>query len=111
MKVELDLPDWVDERHIRIFAGIEMVAMKWSHENFWKVKDDRCNMCGKCCTGLKDDDILCPVVDGECIYLSQGHNGERLCSIPLYRPRNCQEDPQRLIKTGECSITYKVLPV
>jgi len=107
MRIELDLPDWVDERNMRIFAGIELVASKISTDDFWKVKDDRCVQCGKCCTDLKPDHF-CPSINGECIYLEPEKGGKRLCKVAIDRPRSCQEDPQRLIKTGECSITYKI---
>ena len=77
MKIEIDLPDWVDERHIRIFAGVELAAFKWSHEDFWKVKDGRCQQCGECCTNLKNHTE--PTINGECIHLDEERKGKRLC--------------------------------
>lgn len=53
-RVTVELPDWVDERHIRIFAGIEEVARRL-HGQPLKVKAVRCDMCGKCCMGVRDD--------------------------------------------------------
>jgi hypothetical protein len=50
----LQLPDWVDERHIRIFAGIEEVARKL-HGKSWQIKIGRCNLCGKCCMSVPDN--------------------------------------------------------
>lgn len=54
MKIELDLPDWVEERHIRIFAGIEEVAKKLQGQP-WQVKRERCDYCGRCCMNLPDN--------------------------------------------------------
>lgn len=54
MRIELDLPDWVEERHIRIFAGIEEVAKKL-HGKPWQIKVARCDMCGKCCMDVPDN--------------------------------------------------------
>jgi hypothetical protein len=54
MKVPpIKLPDWVDERHIYIFAGCEEVARKFKGKP-WQVKTARCNWCGKCCMNVKD---------------------------------------------------------
>jgi len=108
MKVVLDLPNWVKERHIKIFAGIELVAMKYAHENFWKVKDQRCNMCGECCRGFKGgQDHYFPVVDGHCIHLvpEPGTKDKFRCNIALKRPFPCMWDP-RGKKAEKCSITY-----
>lgn len=104
MRIELDLPDWVNERHIRIFAGIELVAFKLAHEDFWKVKDGRCQMCGECCTNLKNH--LYPTINGECIHLGKDKgDGKRPCNIALYRSRACGADSRK------CNhITYKVIP-
>lgn len=54
MKIEVEIPDWVEERHIRIFAGIEEVAKKY-HGQPWQVKVSRCNMCGTCCRNVPDN--------------------------------------------------------
>lgn len=50
-RVEIELPDWCKERHIRVFAGIEEVAhKKVGHK--WQVKTVRCNKCGECCKNV-----------------------------------------------------------
>lgn len=119
MKVRLDLPDWVDERHIRIkaderndihvLAGVELVAIKYQLEDHWLVKDQRCNMCGDCCTGLPTTHVY-PTVNGECIHLGKpDRQGRRMCQIPLYRSRICDADPPPG-KHPRCSITYKKVP-
>ncbi len=51
MKINIDLPNWVEERHIRIFAGIEEVAKKYKGKP-WQIKTTRCNMCGECCMNV-----------------------------------------------------------
>lgn len=105
MKVVLDLPDWVDERHIRIMAGVELVAIKRAGEDHWRIKDGRCNMCGDCCTGLKNH--VYPTINGDCIHLKPPNaHGQRECGIALYRARTCENDP-REGQFKRCSITYK----
>ena len=108
MRVELDLPDWVDERHIRIFAGVELVAKKLVQNDYWQVKDERCNFCGKCCH-FKPGKGIYPSVNGHCIHLKKVKKGW-VCGIPLLRSRLCLDDPPRHIRSGECSITYKIVP-
>ena len=102
MKIVLELPEWVDERHIRIFAGVELVALKLGHEDFWKVKDTRCQRCGECCKGIKNHKF--PNINGACIHLvdEPGQPGKKKCNIVLHRPRTCEVDPK------SCKhITYK----
>lgn len=48
MEVNLVLPKWAEERHIRVFAGLEEVARKL-HGKPWEVKVARCQQCGECC--------------------------------------------------------------
>ena len=103
MKFVLELPDWVDERHIRVFAGIELAAIKLAHEDFFRVKDGRCQMCGKCCTNLRGHTM--PTINGECVHLEQPDKfGRRMCKIAIRRPFPCGNDPK------QCDhITYKVV--
>lgn len=54
MRIELELPEWAEERHIRIFAGIEEVAKKL-HGKSWQIKVIRCDMCGKCCMDVPEN--------------------------------------------------------
>ena len=60
MRIEIDLPSWVDERAIHIMAGVERVAYKLPWEEKWKVKTSRCDMCGACCSKCKS------YVDNKC---------------------------------------------
>ena len=54
MKIEIELPDWCGGRHVRIFAGIELVARSMIGVDGRKpmeIKKVRCNKCGQCCMG------------------------------------------------------------
>ena len=105
MKVVLDLPAWVDERNLRLTAGVELIAFKRHNEDIWHIKDSRCNVCGDCCTGFKEH--VYPLIDGECIHLKPPDGqGRRYCAIALRRSRLCDDDP-REGKHERCSITYK----
>lgn len=90
MKIELELPDWIDVKTIRIFAGIEEVAKKQACEN-WNVKTSRCNLCGTCC--------------GDCGHLvySEGDKGF-LCLLGFKRPFNCCAGDG--VGNGKCNITW-----
>ena len=83
MKIELDLPDWTEERHIRIFAGLEEVARKL-HGKPLEIKVGRCQQCGECCKRM---------AGGPCNHLvySDGHGNHR-CKpngIEYDRPFSC----------------------
>ena len=60
VKLELEIPEWALGKHIYVFAGRELLAVKevrTVHENGehvtkylpLKVKVSRCNGCGDCC--------------------------------------------------------------
>jgi hypothetical protein len=106
MRVLIDLPDWVDERHIYIFAGVELAAQKLSFNNFWQIKDTRCNQCGKCCMNFKNIKHYYPVVNGRCVHLQERGDGKYNCGILIHRSSACGIDPSHHIKRGECCITY-----
>lgn len=90
MKIELELPDWVDERTLRIFAGIESVATK-DIGGTWQVKESRCNLCGTCCGDCK-----------ELIY-SEGDKGY-MCNSGWDRPFGCCVGDG--VGNGKCNITW-----
>ena len=69
MKIEINLPEWVEEKHIYIMAGIELVAKKYLGQ-LWEIKTSRCISCGKCC--------------GDCKHLKNNQ-----CSLALERPFRC----------------------
>lgn len=99
MKIEIDIPDWVEEKHLYLFAGIELVAYKYLNED-WKIKTSRCNMCGKCCENLKNDTAYPPVINNKCIHLINDGN-KKTCGLAINRPFRCGM-PQIQIKDG-CS--------
>ena len=85
MKIEIELPDWVEDKHLYVMAGIELVAYKYL-EQPWKIKTSRCNACGKCCMNLKES--VENTVDGTCIHLIK--SGEQwLCNLNGLRPWSC----------------------
>jgi len=88
MKIEIEIPDWVEGKHLYIFAGIELVAYKYLDEN-WKVKTGRCNMCGLCCEEFKKPVLKWPFVKNKtCEYLKS--DGEKkVCGLALHRPFAC----------------------
>ena len=103
MRVELDLPDWCDERHIRVFAGIEEVARK-VHRKRWEIKTARCNKCGICCMNVKDNwRFGIDSKTGWCKNLSYDGHDIYLCGID--RPFTCCAGDM----AGEdfCSVTWQ----
>ena len=90
MKIELDLPDWVDTKHIYVMAGIELVAYKhWKKP--WKIKTSRCNMCGKCCESFPKNASKVPYppnINGVCVYLKKDGD-KKYCSLGINRPFKC----------------------
>jgi hypothetical protein len=105
MEIKLKLPEWVDERALRLYAGIELVAEKYPSEKKWRVKKDRCSQCGACCSDL-DERHFYGVVDGKCEHLKLEGN-KYICKIALIRPFPCFFDPKGKIKKGICNITYE----
>lgn len=89
MKITLELPEWTEERHIRIFAGIEIVAYKLASENTFRIKKSRCNFCGKCCMDVKVDHMFGrDPITGDCQFLRQ--NGKIYeCGLGIGRPFSC----------------------
>ena len=107
MLVELELPEWVDERGIHIIAGaLEEVAKKRTENSPWEIKVNRCNSCGRCCMNVPDDwphekDLS----TGHCLYLESIGDDKYICSHKSSRPNAC------CISDGEgaeyCNITWK----
>lgn len=107
MRIVLDLPDWVDERNIRVFAGIELVA-KCSPGGLWQIKTARCVQCGRCCTGLRRFHPF-PIVDGQCAHLQQQpgkHNKRWLCALGANRPFGCSTATPN---ADYCSVRYETI--
>ncbi len=80
MKIELDLPDWCDDKsYLYLMKGVEVVAYKWPKQA-WKVKTGRCNKCGKCCPPNQKK--------SRCEHLKQ-IGPEYWCSLGADRPWSC----------------------
>jgi len=85
-----DLPEWTEERHLYVMAGLELVAYKRQGEE-WKVKTSRCSMCGTCCEniGKYPGTEFFPInKDGSCGHLKSDGN-KRVCGLGLSRPFSC----------------------
>ena len=107
MKLIVDLPDWCDERHIYVFAGIELAAYKQYGESWIRVKTERCNQCGRCC----QDELWAAEFDkqkGECLHME--HLGEEhRCNLAVMRPFSCSVGDPMTIPEGPwkaCSIRF-----
>ena len=83
MKIELELPDWVDKTHIYILAGKELVAYRYL-EGGWQIKKIRCDKCGKCCRTWDDTQDFPQSVKGVCVYLVDNQ-----CSLGSSKPFGC----------------------
>lgn len=105
MKIVLDLPDWVEGKALRIFAGIEEVARRRNDQDFWMVKGDRCSQCGYCCTKVNHDHFMgVNPHTGHCRYLN--NVGEQFhCIWGRYRPFACSAGDNADGK--KCSVTWK----
>lgn len=108
MKITLDLPDWVDERNLRIFAGMEPVAIRRPGGQ-WQIKTSRCSQCGRCCTNLGPNHMF-PLIHGQCIYLTKQpgkHNPRWDCGLGLARPYACCAATST---APHCTIRYEPAP-
>lgn len=106
-KITIELPEWAQERHIYILAGIEMVAFKLYGEDRLHIKTIRCCSCGDCCEGLPVNGTLPVGSDGNCSYLEKSVGGVRECSLGVYRPVGCSVGLQRR-NHPKCTTEYKV---
>jgi hypothetical protein len=107
MKIEIEIPDWADERHIYIMAGIELVAYKLLYEP-WHVKTARCIMCGACCMNLKLSYF--PMTGGTCDHLLEPlGDGVRECGQGATRPFICSAGMQRKGDKDrpKCTVEYE----
>lgn len=109
MKIEIELPEWTDDKCIYIFAGIEMAARRIDEVKGWEVKDGRCNLCGKCCISLTEH--IYPIIDGACSLLQKevGDNENWLCGLAINRPFGCSiNTPYDLVeKIDGCTESFK----
>ena len=102
MKIEVEIPDMWNERHLYIMAGIDVVAYKELGKK-WRVKQTPCNMCGECCRNLPER-FFFKTVDGVCEHLGSNNT----CNLGIARPYVCCVSKERKGQDfKQCSITYK----
>lgn len=124
MKVELELPEWTDDRHIWVIGGQEPVACRirikkkdGTITRRWYIKTSRCNLCGKCCMNL-DPDHLFVNENGTCQFLEDVGGGQLECHMPFGMPWGCltgQGRPKpwsldfstRVARVPECTVEYE----
>jgi len=82
-----NLPEWTKERHLYLFAGIELVAFRYFGEK-WVIKTGRCNMCGLCCENQEGTELLPVDEHGTCIHLAPSGD-QKICDLGSERPFNC----------------------
>lgn len=116
MKIELELPDWVDQgQAIRIFAGIELVAKKEFPDEPWKIKTVRCNMCGKCCMNKSENWMKDTVgYDPETNYCGaliekDDESGKFICNLGSARPFSCCAYAVGINDKDICSIRWEIV--
>ena len=108
MKLVIELPDWAEERHIYVMAGIEMLAYKLYGEDVINIKAIRCIQCGKCCMDLKVGMGLPIDEKGTCIHLEKiGQVYE--CGLGVHRPYMCSIGLEQKGRKGspDCAIEYR----
>ena len=105
MKIELEIPDKYNERTLRVFGGIELIAERLPDAK-WQMKVSNCSMCGKCCMRLNEKHPF-PVIDGQCIHLKKrpGNNPRYECFLRINRPFGCCVATPRNIP--ECTVKYE----
>lgn len=106
--VSFNMPEWALERRLILLAGVELVAEKHP-ESGWKIKTERCNLCGQCCMTLKPNSPTQTPYgvddEGKCKGLVLDH-GLWYCKAGSLRPYACLRDP---IDEPGCSIVKKEL--
>lgn len=109
-KLVLTLPDWAEERHIYVMAGMELLAYwPYPHDKPLMKKTVRCNWCGWCCENLAERAGFEVDENGVCIHLDLV-GGQKECSLAGSRPwKCCFSDPilTKLLNAEEvCCIRY-----
>jgi hypothetical protein len=110
MQLVIDIPEWAQERHIYVMAGMELLAYL-PYQGQVQVKTVRCNNCGWCCENPPKGAVP-QGHDGACIYLETIGSAKE-CSLGLSRPWHCCWPDPHLTKHPEadkhCCIRYEVV--
>ena len=89
-KITIELPEWAEERHIYVMAGLENVAVKKANSDEVLIKTETCNYCGKCCMNIPyPEKFPLPTVNGNCIHLDVYDNGKTECKLGFFMPFAC----------------------
>jgi hypothetical protein len=108
MKIEIEIPDWCDERHIYIMAGTELAAYRLAGSDLFHIKSERCANCGWCCG--EHPQLIVPGQKKGCFFLNR-IGTVTACSLGPYRPFACCWADPVLTKhpdaLSHCSIRYK----
>jgi hypothetical protein len=108
MKIEIEIPEWAEERHIYVMAGIELLAKK-EYCKPLMIKTERCNACGKCCMDLPPKHPMGVTEEGWCNYLVKepGNNNMYVCGMYSHRPFGCcVAEPYNI---PDCPVKYEVI--
>lgn len=104
MKLELELPDWVDpDATLMLLCNQELVAFKFPRKK-WRIKKVRCNQCGQCCHDTPEGHTPFGSTDNVCNAL-KFEDGKFLCTAGANRPYRCLPDPLEGVYS-ECCIEY-----
>lgn len=90
MKITVEIPEWAEGRHLYLFAGMELLALKRAGEKHVHVKAARCNKCGKCCEDL-DAHVSghLPLEGRACGHLVKRTDGTTDCGLGINMPLSC----------------------
>jgi len=83
VKITFEIPEWVNEETIWIFADFELVGFIKNGKVFVKVS--RCSKCGFCCKNLEKQDFGYDENTGNCRFLRD----DNLCGLGDDRPFAC----------------------
>lgn len=103
MQITFTLPEWAEDRHLYLMAGIEMVAYKLYGEDKVYTKKNRCSACGECCLKIQSGTLLRAKEDGSCSFLSDYME----CLLGIFRPVGCSVSMHRVGDTPNCTVEYR----
>lgn len=91
MKIEIEIPEWAQDRNILVLAGFEFIGcipLKKGNSNYL-MKTERCGRCGECCKMPYLANLKLPLKEnGECEFLTQ-EDGLFSCGLGSTKPLAC----------------------
>ena len=107
MEIKLTIPDEYKNRRFWLVADQELVASKEPVDDFWEVKDIRCNFCGSCCMDVPPNHLPYGTDDeGKCNMLIKQSTGEWKCDTGHAKPWSCLGTPNK-DNAPDCCVTFK----